>query len=440
MGSSEVETLVYDRKFSSVVPAGVTEENMAKELSCMDIVMKLHYLRGVYFFTSSAVQGLNITHFKEPMFRLLELCCVTAGRIRKSETGRPFIKCNDSGVRIIEAKTDKTIDEWLEMQKDHYSVDNHLVSDQVLGPQLAFSPLVLIQFTWFKCGGLSVGLSWTHVLGDAFAALNFINMWGQAMAGNPPTKSLQLQSQVQPKQADPILLSAQAEAQPLSVRRVEPVGDHWVPAINCRMETFSFRITASQLDDLQTKVAGKNQAGKLPTFEALSAVIWQCIAKTREDREPNVITICREDFHNRDANILNNNQILCIVNAEFSVIEAEVLELAELIIKKSVEEKTLVEKTVEKVQGMSDFLVYGANLTFVNLEDVGLYGLELNGHKPTFANCSIHGVGNEGVVLVLQGLEPVKEGSGKGRTVTVTLQENQLTQLREELEKKWGII
>ncbi|KAI3978981.1 hypothetical protein MKX01_016156 [Papaver californicum] len=438
MVSSEVETLVYDRKLSSVVPAGVTEENMAKELSCMDIVMKLHYLGGVYFFTSSAVQGLNITYFKEPMFRLLELCCVTAGRIRKSETGQPFIKCNDSGVRIIEAKTDKTIDEWLEMQKDHYSVDNHLVPNQVLGPQLAFSPLVLVQFTSFKCGGLSVGFSWTHVLGDAFAASNFINMWGQAMAGNPPTKSLKLQ----PKQADQIQLSAEAEAeaQPLSVRRVEPVGDHWVPAINCRMETFSFRITASQLDDLQIKVASKNQAGKLPTFEALSAVIWQCIAKTREDREPNVITICRDDFHNRDENILNNNQILSIVNANFSVVEAEVSELAELIIKKSVEENTLVEKTVEKDQGMSDFLVYGANLTFANLEDVGFYGLELNGHKPTFANCRVHGVGNEGVVLVLPGPEPVKEGSGKGRTVTVTLQENQLTQLREELEKKWGII
>ncbi|MCL7042922.1 hypothetical protein MKW94_004774 [Papaver nudicaule] len=437
MISSDVETLVYGRKLSSVVPAGVTEENMAKQFNYMDIVMKLHYLRGVYFFTSSAVQGLTITHIKEPMFRWLEACCVTAGRIRKSETGRPFIKCNDGGVRIIEAKTDKTQDEWLEMKKDDYSLDDHLVPNQVLGPQLAYSPLVFIQFTWFKCGGLSVGLSWAHVLGDAFAASKFLNMWGQRMAG---TKSLQLPSQVKTMQADQIQLPDEAEAEPLSVRRVGPVGDHWVAADNCKMGTFSFQLTASQLDDLQTKVASKNQSGKLPPFEALSAVIWQCIANTSEDKEPNVITICRNDFHNRNENIFNNNHILSIVHADFSVIEAEVSKLAELIIDKSIEENTLIEKTVEKDQGTSDFLVYGANLTFANLEDVGLYGLELNGHKPTFANYSIYGVCNEGVVLVLPGPEPVKEGSGKGRTVTITLQENQVTQLRKELEKKWGII
>ncbi|OVA01849.1 Transferase [Macleaya cordata] len=441
VATDDVENLVYDMKLSSVVPAGVTQENMVKELTCMDLVMKLYYLRGVYFFASNAVQGLKIRDLKEPMFKWLEICYVTSGRIRKSETGRPFIKCNDSGVRIIEARCDKTLDEWLEM-KD-YSLHNRLVFNQVLGPELAYSPLVHIQFTWFKCGGLSVGLSWAHVLGDAFAASNFINMWGQGMAGHLPTKSLPLpksQTQTQTMKAE-IQPSSAAETEPFSVKRVEPVGDHWVAANTCKMETFSFQITASQLHHLQSEISSKSDGtDKIPTFEALSAVIWQCIAKTREGQEPKMVTICRNDSPKRDDDVSSNNQILSVVEADFSVAVAEVSELAALIIKKSVEEKSLIEETVEKDQGLSDFLVYGANLTFVDLEEVGLYGLELKGHKPVFANYTIHGVSNEGVVLVLPGPEDFKEAGGSGRTVTVILQENQVTQLREELKKEWCIV
>lgn len=117
--------------------------------------MKLHYIKALYFFKNDVVEGLHIHDLKLPMFNLLELYYPISGRIRRYDGGdggggggRPFMKCNDSGVRVVEAKCkNKTIDEWLAMNDNDH--DEELVYDQLLGPDLGFSPLVFIQVITF---------------------------------------------------------------------------------------------------------------------------------------------------------------------------------------------------------------------------------------------------------------------------------------------------
>ncbi|CAK9186587.1 unnamed protein product [Ilex paraguariensis] len=138
---------------SSVVPASVTGEDKVQELTNMDLAMKLHYLRGLYFFKNDAVRGLDISDLKKYMFQCLVFYYPTTGRIRRSENGRPFIKCNDTGVRIVEAQCSKTVDEWMDMKDD--SLNDQLLYSHVLGPDLGFSPLVFIQV----CNPFSVSLS-----------------------------------------------------------------------------------------------------------------------------------------------------------------------------------------------------------------------------------------------------------------------------------------
>lgn len=134
---------VYGLRLSSVVPATVTGEGKVHALSNMDLAMKLHYLRGIYFFRREAVEGLTIYDLKKPMFEWLQVYFAASGRVRRSERGRPVIKCNDSGVRIVEARSEKSLDEW--MMVDHHDLYNLLTYDQVIGPDIAFSPLVFIQ-------------------------------------------------------------------------------------------------------------------------------------------------------------------------------------------------------------------------------------------------------------------------------------------------------
>ncbi|KAJ1416431.1 Transferase [Sesbania bispinosa] len=98
------------------------------------------------FFTTEAVQGLSINDLKKPMFLLLAPLSHVSGRIRRSESGRPFIKCNDAGVRIAESQCDNTLEEWL--QQNGYAIEGLVHDDHVLGPDLGFSPLVFHQGTY----------------------------------------------------------------------------------------------------------------------------------------------------------------------------------------------------------------------------------------------------------------------------------------------------
>ncbi|KAK8623486.1 hypothetical protein V6N13_118369 [Hibiscus sabdariffa] len=386
MVSASLESSVWGHRLSTVVPAKETRGNKDSELTNVDLAMKLHYIKCVYFFQSEAVRGLSAHDLKAPMFQCLEHYSTVSGRIRRSETGRPFIKCNDSGVRTIEALCDRTVDEWLATARDDcHSLDHMLAYDQVLGPDLEFSPLAFVQFTWFKCGGISIGLSWAHVLGDAFSASNFLNLWGQIVSGK----------QIPPQMKNPVLKSEfpnPVSRKPLSLKKVDQVGDRWFTATDFRA-----------------------------------------------DSGPRTITICSNNPRAQDdetATLLSNGTTLSTVEADFCVSKVEIPDLAKLIADKQMPENGLIEDLLSGDEEKSDFIVYGANLTFVNLEGANLYGLELKGLKPLFVNYMINGVGDEGTFLIFPGNE--KDG-GNGKIVTMTLPEDQIEKLKNILENDWNI-
>ncbi|XP_059633013.1 protein ECERIFERUM 2 [Cornus florida] len=432
MASTHIENTVSDILLSSVVPGRVTGEDKVHELTNMDLAMKLHYIKGLYFFKSEAMDGTDIFKLKEAMFPWLVLYSPISGRIRLPEKGRPFIKCNDGGVRIVEAKCSRTLEEWLGM-KDR-CLDDQLVYNHALGPDLNFSPLVFIQLTWFKCGGLSVGLSWAHILGDILSASDFINMWGQILAGNSPTQSLDMPNDGKPQFPSPLA------KKPFSVEKVDPVGDYWLSASNCKMETHSFHVTPKQLNHVFVKACGLNQVAKAPHFELLSALMWKSFAKVGGNSVPRIVTICNNNSHRRENENPSNGQVISIVRADFYIEDANLSELMKLIDEERMDEGKMIEELVEMENGKSDFLVYGANLTFVNLEEANMYGLKMNGHAPVFVNYTISGVGNKGVVLVLPGPKNLETGCQEGRTITVILPENQMLELKNELREEWSII
>lgn len=156
------EIPIVGARVSSVVPGEARGEIEDRVTTNMDLAVKLHYIKGVYFFrrsesttagdqsrvpvTGSGAGGISIEELKKPMFALLDRFFAAAGRIRRSDTGRPYIKCNDAGVRIVEAFCEKlTVDECLAMAEFGSEVHDRLCYNQVLGPDLGFSPLVFLQ-------------------------------------------------------------------------------------------------------------------------------------------------------------------------------------------------------------------------------------------------------------------------------------------------------
>lgn len=282
---------------------------------------------------------------------------------------------------------------------------------------------------------MSLGLSWAHVLGDPFSASAFVSMWAQIMAGRVQPKSLH---EPEPKKSETETQTRASESVAgnlYPIKRVDPVGDHWQFPNNCNMKTHTFQFTKNQLDQMASNLRyrGIREAVAVSHFEVISATIWKLLAKASEDSGPGVVTICRYNGQ-RENETASNDMVLSTAEVDFDVSKSDVWDLSTLIAdkRKDVDEKVLSES--------SDFIMYGANLTFVDMEEADVYGLKLQGQKPVYVNYSIHGVGEQGVVLVLAGPE---EDSGRGRdrgsTVTVVLPENQLEKLMNELNQEWNL-
>lgn len=292
--------------------------------------------------------------------------------------------------------------------------------------------VVSVQITKFKCGGISLGLSWAHVLGDVHFASNFINTWGKIMAGQkqgPPP----ILAQYQKMEASPSPKTILNE--PLSIKWVDPVGDLWVPFITTKMKSYSFHVSATQLSDLQSKVSGLKKSVPVPPFESICAIIWKSAAKVQNTTESQVVTVLKYDSCKKNKRLDNENQVISIVKAECSVGECDLEQLAALLVKGGADEREKIREMVESENGAVDVIVYGANLTFVNFEQATFYELELKGQKPVHASYSVDGIGDGGAVFVL----PTPKDGGRGRFVTITLPEKELNKVKQEL-KESGLI
>ncbi|GER47803.1 HXXXD-type acyl-transferase family protein [Striga asiatica] len=137
------QSLIFDIKLSTVVPASITGEDKVREFTAADLAVKLHHITTVHFFSPEAAAGLSVQDLKAPMFQWLQLYYPISGRIRRHKAGgRPFVKCNDSGVRIVEAKCATTVEKWLAAEGSH----GRLVYRQpMLARDLGFTPLVILQ-------------------------------------------------------------------------------------------------------------------------------------------------------------------------------------------------------------------------------------------------------------------------------------------------------
>ncbi|KAL5215860.1 hypothetical protein ABZP36_007261 [Zizania latifolia] len=407
----EGEEAAHGHRLSTVVPSSVTGETNY-ELSDADLAFKLHYLRGVYYYAAGdVVRGLTTKALKDPMFPWLDAYHPVAGRVRRADdlqgAARPYIKCNDCGVRIVEAKCDRALDDWL--RDDAPDRLTHLCYDKVLAPELFFSPLLYVQITKFKCGGMALGFSWAHLIGDVASATSCFNTWAQILSGKKPDDS-SLEPANTPKDRAPA-----GAPPPRSVKLVGPIEDHWLVPAGCDMACYSFHVTEPALKRLQQQLS---HAG---SFELISALLWQTVAKIRAPKEVNTVTVVKTDMSARSGKSLANEQTIGYVEAGSSPSKTDVAELAALLSKSRVDETDAV------AAFPGDVVIYGANLTFVDMGQVAAYGLELKGQRPAHVEYGMDGVGEEGAVLV----QP--NADGRGRLVTAVLPKDEIASLRAAL-------
>ncbi|OIT07475.1 PREDICTED: protein ECERIFERUM 26-like [Nicotiana attenuata] len=199
------------------------------------------------------------------------------------------------------------------------------------------------------------------------------------------------------------------------------------------MESFSIHVTASKLGQLQSRTEIQG------LFESLCAIIWQSISRIRDGPEPKIITICKKGEEKKEG-LVGNNRVISVVKVDHSIKEANPSDLASLIKNKTIDERLKIDEAIEKDHGVSDIVVYGANLTFVNMEGADLYGFNWKGHKSTIVSYLIDGVGDVGTIVVLPtGPNDSSKDGLEGRIVNMTLPEDEIMKLKFELSKEWSI-
>ncbi|KAL8106945.1 uncharacterized protein LOC141672071 [Apium graveolens] len=102
-----------------------------------------------------------------------------AGRVRRVDDGGFEIVSNDSGIRLVEARSPMSLDEFAGM-RDKEEVRKQLVYWKDIDDQdTQFSPLMYIQVTNFKCGAYAIGISCSILLADPFSMTSFLKKWAK---------------------------------------------------------------------------------------------------------------------------------------------------------------------------------------------------------------------------------------------------------------------
>ncbi|XVF35582.1 hypothetical protein REPUB_Repub18cG0158400 [Reevesia pubescens] len=143
-------------------------------------------------------------------------------------------------------------------------------------------PLIALQVTFFKCGGVTIGTGIQHTLADGMSALHFINSWAD-MARGLPLKIAPfightlLRARVPPT---PTFHHDEYDPSPV-INNPKPSDDE--PSI-----VSVFKLTTDQLNALKTKSQENSKDAKYSTYNILAAHIWRCVTKARclsEDQE-----------------------------------------------------------------------------------------------------------------------------------------------------------
>ncbi|PIA31828.1 hypothetical protein AQUCO_04800017v1 [Aquilegia coerulea] len=265
--------MIIDVKESTMVrPA---EDTPKRNLwnSNVDLVVPRMHTPSVYFYRPNGSPTFFDSHvLKEALSKALVPFYPMGGRLIRDEDGRIEINCNGAGVLFVEAVTDSIIDDFgdfaptLELRQLIPTVD--------YSGDISSYPLLVLQVTQFKCGGVSLGVGMQHHAADGASGLHFINTWSDMARGIDLTI---------PPFIDRTLLKARDPPTP-TFKHIEyqPPPSMKVPLSQTDPNAIAvaiFKITREQLNILKAK--SKNGGISYSSYEMLSGHVWRSACRAR---------------------------------------------------------------------------------------------------------------------------------------------------------------
>ncbi|PON53386.1 Transferase [Parasponia andersonii] len=230
------------------------------------------------------------THLKEALAKVLVPYYPIAGRLRRVDDGRLEINCNEEGVLFIVAESGSVIDDLGDFQTSPELTKLTSASDYSAG--ISSVPLLVLQVTYFKCGGVSLSVGGEHLAVDGNSAFSFVNAWSEIARGNYNLKVRPALDRTLLRPRDPPQIMFNHTEYRRTDQSMEG-SDQDTKSQHDDIERFNFKLVAvkiarDQINMLKTKAKDGNNTIDYSTFAILAGLIWKCTCIARdlpEDQE-----------------------------------------------------------------------------------------------------------------------------------------------------------
>ncbi|MQL95211.1 hypothetical protein Taro_027876 [Colocasia esculenta] len=435
---------------STSVSSTPVKQGKTYPLSPLDHAMARHSLHLVFYYAPAAATaaGMGRDRLKESLSEVLTNYPPVTGRLTSpaEEGGNWVVRCNDAGVRVLDARVGCSLEEWL--RETPAAAERELAQWEAMGEdRFIWSPFC-IQISEFECGGVAIGVSCAHMYADATCATLFVKAWGdvhrRACIANPPffhPPGLCARG--------PDLNLSTSSASFLQSKSSSPAA---APPSTC-MSTATFRFPDAAVRRCLADL--KSACPDATPFDALASLFWWRSRVAAAAGGPSSLTVC-VDFRKMmyaplPHGYFGNSLHFSRVDADLGPGGADAWASAAGALRAHA--AGLVEEefwsAVEWVESRRDaatgafapaFQMYGPDLTCASLDHLFSYGAafgkdaaapgEAGAGRPAHVAYHVGGAEGEGLILVLPG--PPEEGGATGRTVMVTLPQDQTDRIRRD--------
>ncbi|KAJ7962737.1 hydroxycinnamoyl-CoA shikimate/quinate hydroxycinnamoyl transferase [Quillaja saponaria] len=269
--------MIVNVKESAMVRPSEETPRRALWNSNVDLVVPNFHTPSVYFYRPTGASNFfDAKILKEALSKALVPFYPMAGRLRRDEDGRVEIDCNGQGVLFIEAETSGVIDDFgdfaptLELRQLIPAVD--------YSRGIESYPLLVLQVTHFKCGGVSLGVGMQHHVADGFSGLHFINSWSDMARGldvsiPPFIDRTLLHARDPPQPAFEHIEYNPPPAMKTAVQSTKPGSDSTTVSI--------FKLTRDQLNILKAKSQEGGNTIYYSSYAMLAGHVWRSVCKAR---------------------------------------------------------------------------------------------------------------------------------------------------------------
>ncbi|KAI3468297.1 hypothetical protein Pfo_024960 [Paulownia fortunei] len=420
----------------TVVSTKPVQPGKFSPLSILDRVMERNYLRLVFYydFPTRRRAGELTKKLRESISEMLSAFPVVTGRLLRTPDGPWMIKCNDAGLRMVEARVKGTVDEWL--QNVDREKELRLVHWEEMFHKPYFWSTFYVQITEFEGGGLAIGLSCTHLLSDPICATMMIKAWADTtLSGeiiSPPLFHPLPPRRQGNKNTNNQLYSHLINHYKSAIENSSPISESKQTTITLQFNQEMVRSCIA----MAGAPNADNHEPSLTPFQALTVLFWTCISKVKGMKNDLVdMSICLDmrKVLGLDKGFFGNCMVYSRVHGD-GLDENEVSKAAafikEAVTKMDSDEVMDLIEWLERENCENPPCMNGSHLICVNLENVDSYSAIFEDNaSPLRVSYYIEPAVGPGQILIL----PSPGGDGPySRVVAVTLPEDEAEKLLED--------